>query len=240
MRQPRRRQAASERLHQAQLAAIDGRHEEALREYEWFHRNALKHEPSLYGVRLSFALWYWTELGKVYPKARRSLERIRREKMATLRSGRGSRDLFHDVAAINRALSKHVDTYRVFRWLDARRPRMAARCARVALPALVEARAFKLARRHVPDPESRLAEYAMFLNTRLAEIPGRITRSKTQAPAKRAYLQNYCNDAGLLIGILRGTGERNRARLLRRSALALIDPPSARRFVAERLRDDSR
>ena len=41
-----------ERYQQAQEAARDGRHEEALREYLWFHEHALEHEPAMYEVRL--------------------------------------------------------------------------------------------------------------------------------------------------------------------------------------------
>ena len=117
-----------ERLTKGQQAALEGRHAEALREYEWFHRHALKHRPSLYGVRLSFALTYWTELGKVYPKALRSLERVRRNKMAALRNGRGSRESFHDVASINEHLGKEIDTRRLFSQMAAKRPRMATEC----------------------------------------------------------------------------------------------------------------
>ncbi len=131
---------AHKRLREAQQAAIEGRHAEALRGYEWFHRNALRHQRSLYGVRLSFALWYWVELGKVYPKARRSLERIRRYKTAALRDGRGDRETFHDVVSINDHLDKQRDTYRLFVNLDGKRPALAAKCAGLAMPALVRHR----------------------------------------------------------------------------------------------------
>jgi hypothetical protein len=215
---------------------MEGRHAEALREYEWFHRNALKHRPSLYGVRLSFALRYWTELGKVYPKARESLERIRRRKTAVLRSGRGNPDLFHDVASINKYVNRQHDTYRLFVWLDVKHPRMAAKCVRVALPALVKARDFKLARRHMPDPEVRVARYAEFMNRELPKIRERVRKSGTKAPVKDAYIANYCDDVALLVGILNGAGERRKAALLRKSAVALLNKPLVRRLVAARLR----
>jgi hypothetical protein len=65
------------RLQNAFTAAGEGRHEEALREYIWFHDHALELEPALYGVRLSFALAYWVELAQDYPAARTALEGIR-------------------------------------------------------------------------------------------------------------------------------------------------------------------
>jgi hypothetical protein len=77
------------RLSAGQVAASEGRYEEALREYVWFHDHALEHRQSLYGVRLSFALSYWMDLAKEYPEARRKLREIRDRKAETLASGRG-------------------------------------------------------------------------------------------------------------------------------------------------------
>lgn len=94
------------RLSAGQLAAREGRYEEALREYVWFHDHALDHEQSLYGVRLSFALSYWMDLAKEYPEARKKLEDIRDRKTATLAAGGGDRALFHDVRSINWALGQ--------------------------------------------------------------------------------------------------------------------------------------
>lgn len=213
---------------------MEGRHAEALHGFEWFHRHALEHERSLYGVRLSFALSYWVDLGKVYPKALRSLERMRRGKTAALRKGRGSQDIFHDVAAINRVMNRPGDTYRLFRWLERRRPKLAARCARVALPAIVKVRDFEMARRHV-DPEDRVARYAKFMNRELPRIPEYKRRTGSKAPMRYAYISNYCDDATLLIRILRGVGERTRAARLREAAVALLDSRAARREVVERL-----
>jgi hypothetical protein len=216
------------------LAATEGRHAEALRGFEWFHQNALKHEPGLYGVRLSFALSYWVDLGKVYPKALRSLVRVQRQKTAALRKGGGNRDLFHDVAAINRTMKKDLDTYRLFRWLATKRPKLAKRCARVALPSIVKARDFDLASRYI-DPESRVQKYAEFMNKELQKIPEYKRRTGSKAPMRWAYIANYSDDAALLIRILRGVGERARAARLRQSAVDLLDSRAARRQVAERL-----
>src|SRR4051794_1771272 len=52
----------------------------ALAKYIWFHDNALKSDPSLGGVRLSYALRDWIKLGKQYPEALERLKSIRDEK----------------------------------------------------------------------------------------------------------------------------------------------------------------
>ena len=51
------------------------RYEVALSKTLWFHENALALRPSLSGVRLSFALSYWLELGEVYPPALEEMKR---------------------------------------------------------------------------------------------------------------------------------------------------------------------
>ena len=46
-------------LSRGRAAALEGRHEDALRDFAWFHEHALEHDMAYYGVRLSFALGYW-------------------------------------------------------------------------------------------------------------------------------------------------------------------------------------
>ena len=128
------------RLQRGLESAAAGRYGEALRDYIWFHEHALEHEPSLYGVRLSFALWYWIELGHVYPEARSALKRIRDEKTARLLNGDADRDLFQDVESINERLENDEATYELFAALERANPDFAGACADLAMPAIVEGR----------------------------------------------------------------------------------------------------
>jgi len=50
-------------LARARSYRLSGQFEKALQDHIWFHENALKHKPALYGVRLSFALQEWVNLG---------------------------------------------------------------------------------------------------------------------------------------------------------------------------------
>ena len=213
---------------------MEGRHEEALRGYEWFHRNALKHRPSLYGVRLSFALSYWMELAKKYPPAARSLERIQRDKSSALRNGRGNRETFHDVVSINEYLGKQRETYRLFVHLDKKRPALAAKCAGVAMPAVVRYRDFKLARRHLQDADAALSRDASLFKEGMQWSNRKA--GKMRAASREAHIRIYCKDIALLTAILRGSGERSKAADLRSRALTLVQPASLRRIVAGRLR----
>ena len=99
-----------DRLDRARGAARSGDYEFALREYIWFHDHALEERPSLYGVRLSYALADWIELGENYPPALRALENIADRKTADLLAGAGDRGTFHDVVSINEYLARERNT----------------------------------------------------------------------------------------------------------------------------------
>ena len=148
------------RLQRGQEAAAAGRYEDALRDYIWFHEHALEHEPSLYGVRLSFALWYWMELANEYPEARAALKRIRDEKTTRLLNGDTNRDLFHDVESINERLENEEATYEIFATLEKAKPDFAAVCADLAMSAIVKAEDFEMALRYTPSPGDTLRRYS--------------------------------------------------------------------------------
>ena len=89
-------------LQEARTDAMAKRYEDALAKHLWFHQNALKHEPALYGVRLSFALSYWEKLGNKYPPALASLKAVRDEarQAVTTVKPKEAKELFHDFIAI--------------------------------------------------------------------------------------------------------------------------------------------
>ena len=220
------------RLQRGQEAAAAGRYEDALRDYIWFHEHALEHEPSLYGVRLSFALWYWIELAHVYPQARTALRRIRDEKTARLLNGDAHRDLFHDVESINERLENEEATYELFGALEKARPDFAAACADLAMPAIVMAQDFEMARRYVPSPGDTLRRYSEALNR---DIEGLEREPPSRAPRLEAYVQIYVRRVHLLLKILRGNGENPEADVLRMRALELVESPPVRGAVGEEM-----
>lgn len=71
-------------LDQARQLASEGKFEESLQKHIWIHDHALEVNPAYYGVRLSFALSEWIELGNKYPKALVVLKGIRDEKVYIL------------------------------------------------------------------------------------------------------------------------------------------------------------
>ena len=54
-----------------------GNYEDALQRHLWYHNHALEYDAAQTGVRLSFWLSDWVELGRRYPKARQALLEVR-------------------------------------------------------------------------------------------------------------------------------------------------------------------
>lgn len=101
----------------------------------------------------------------------------------------------------------------------------------IAMPAIVVSRDFRLARRYLPQPDRRVAQLAARLNSDIGALKGETSR----APARHAYIQNYCKEVRMLLAVLRGVGERDRAAEIRRSALDLVNSRSVRRALAAAL-----
>lgn len=228
---------AQDRLHAAKLMALEGRHEEALREFVWFHEHALEESPSLHGVRLSFALGHWAELGKVYPPARQALEAQRDKHLAALLDGSGGKAAFHDIASINDHLGCLDQTYQVFLALLARDPDTAQACSRGAMEAIIAAGDFALAGRFLPDPERVVRRASEFLNW---DVAHRGKRRFTPAPRIKAGIYNYAEEVKQVLTVLTGCGRQEEERRIARLAADLIPATTIRRAVRAALLSGAR
>jgi hypothetical protein len=216
---------AQERLQAARQAAIEGRHEEALEGLLWFHHHALEEDPSLRGVRLSYALSYWSELAKTYPPALQALKDLREQKAQVLLHGEGDRAVFYDVKAIDERLGDSRATYELYLALAAHWPELAAACTQSALPAIAALRDYALADRLRPDPEARIRELAGRLRW---DMQWSKRRRYMRAPARWASIRNYAADIRLQTEISAGIGRPGEARRLAALAVDLIGDPSLR------------
>lgn len=219
---------AQERLDAAHLGTLEGKYAEALAEYIWFHHNALAERPSLYGVRLSFALSHWKELAEVYPPALAAIREVRDSKVKRLTTGELDRELFHDVEAINQHLGRSADTASLFESLDNSYPEFAKTCASLVLEALVEARKFHLAAKYVSNPISQVAKLAERLNHDIARIP---ERPRSKALRYRAYTWNFARNLHTIIAVLAGAGRHAEADECRERAFAILKPWYVRKAV---------
>ena len=219
-------------LNRGKTAAFEGRNEEALRDFLWFHNHALEHDESYYGVRLSFALGHWMELAQVYPPALQALQSVKEQGERALLRGEGGRRLFHEVTSINREMARTGDTYKLFLGLRTDQPSLAKQCADLAVDAVVEARDFKLASECLPHPES----YLLWLSERLNDDLGRQgVPPKTAKRRREAYVSNYCHDVRTTLQILKGLGNSEAAHAALEWAIALVQPRHARAMVCARL-----
>src|SRR2546425_1883216 len=204
-------------LRDAREAAWLGAHSEALEKYLWFHHHALEHSPALAGVRLSYAISEWVELGNAYPPALEALESIQSSNLRLLKEGSCDRLRFHEFASINRYLGRFELTTTLFAELTEHQPEFARICFRDALPALVRTRSFALARRFVSSPNERLddhlAQFATVLNTRQ-----RTDHDDVLIGVFATHLRH-------LLSIFEELGENEEASLLQSKAIeALTDP----------------
>ena len=111
----------------ARQFALEGSYDKALERHLWFHEHALEHEPSFCGVRLSFALGAWMELGRKYPPALAALWAVRDRDSSKLYAGDPSDQLFHDVVALNRTLDYESATFAMFGHFEETDPTLATR-----------------------------------------------------------------------------------------------------------------
>lgn len=217
-----------DRLHAARAVARLGHHAEALKEFIWFHYHALDQQPAMAGIRLSFALDYWMELASVYPPARAALEKIRDEKSTLALTDAGTPEIFSDVVAINKVLGHEERTHRLFAGLDRSNPALADRCLDQALPAVVKAGDFALARKYLPEPENQIRDLSAALNRDVQNLK-RLPR--TLAPLLRVRVRNYVSKTRLLLAVVAGTDQGSELIRLKGLSCDLLQPVSLRAMV---------
>jgi hypothetical protein len=220
-------------LQRAREHTREGRYEDALADFLWFHRNALEHERAYYGVRLSFALAYWKELAEVFPRAGEVLQAVRDEAASELLCGRGeARELFNDAAAIDHQLGRMNDTYKLFAELHGKDLARTSNYADIALPCVVEAGDWHLAMQIMPHPEQYLLGASDQLNENLTMKASSRAAAKVQ---RETFVDIYCEDVRLLLRVLEGVGRSEWASAASVWAVALVRDANFRSMVENEL-----
>jgi len=202
----------------------------ALEKYIWFHNHALHVNQSLAGVRLSYAISEWADLGVVYPPARRALESVRDAKTEALMRGTPDTNLFHDVASINRAFGQTERTRDLFKSIAASDRGVAAKCLHVALESLVHTKEFDLARSFMTDARKEVDQFAIpfrFGSQRTGSVP--------PETVQEALVGVYVKRVGLILRVFAGVGEESEADNLRNYAIERVPDAELRDRVMERL-----
>ncbi len=213
----------SQILDEARDDASAGRHEVALEKHLWFHRHALGLEPSLYGVRLSFALSFWHELGKVYPPALAKLKEAGEAATAAVKAGRSAREAFHDAASIHKQLGEEEKTAALFVWLDQNEPDVAKRVFGLARPALVKDENYKLCGKYLrPVEDFERARASYLQNLKMAEqgLGDRI---------RQFGEKSFETDISMLVALLAVNDRADEAADIAGKALEVRDNPEFRK-----------
>ena len=101
-------------LNDARKARTSNDYSLSLEKYEWFFDNAIKINKSYYGVRLSYCLIEWAELGSQYPAAKAALIK-KKEEAFNLFSESKSITCFHEYESICDALECQNEAVKVFK-----------------------------------------------------------------------------------------------------------------------------
>jgi hypothetical protein len=202
-----------------------GRYEEALQIHLWFHENALRIEPALVGVRASFALSYWVELGKKYPKAMDALREIRDKGLKELEGSSDDSRLLMDVVSINRYLDEPKVTVELLKKLHSERPQFAASVGSFIQDVLVEEGEYKLARKFMRDPVKAL-ESAKARRTLYNDYLG-----EDRTDLRQIHDDMFAREVAPIIKILANTGDIDLARKIQREALKVVDHEEIRKAM---------
>ena len=201
----------------------------ALEKYIWFHDHALNFDRALAGVRLSYAIIEWVDLGKVYPPAREALERVRDTKTESLAQGTHDVMLFHDVASINRSLGEVERTRDLFKVIAGADRDVAEKCFRIALESLVDTKEFALARSFLTNPQKQIEQFAMPFKFRHQSTPS------ISPEAQEAFVSIYVKNVSRILQVFLGVGEVDVANRLRQFALECAADAQLRDTIMQRL-----
>lgn len=220
---------AEEALNAARQLAAEGKYEQALEKQVWFHNHALETRPGYYGVRLSYALSDWIELGKKYPAALSKLKGIRDEKTSRLLAGEKDREIFHDVVSINDHLGESEATVELFKKLEVAHSDFAASVYELADEALVSAREYGLAKKYLGDPIARLES----AKRNYEEGMEHAKTSRHGDASRKAFERIFTGEIVRIITVLDKTGSPEAAREVQSKALAIFETPAIRGAIGK-------
>jgi len=206
-----------------------GKHEEALNRFIWFHKHALEHEPSMYGVRLSFALSYWKNLGDIYPPALKALIKIRDENENLLQQGKGDKHLFHDVISINRTLDQSEKSIDLFERISKIDKKLTNECWGMIKDYILEIKRYDIAQRHIKDVTKEFVgvkeEYDS--NVKLYKDP-----QIGGAEFKRYNENNFIDQVKKLVDLALALKDRKSAMFIRDSAIQVLDDERLKNLIS--------
>lgn len=211
-----------------------GKNQEALERFLWFHDHALEHAPSMYGVRLSFALSYWKQLGVVYPPALTAMKKTRDDKTILLENQKGNPSLFHDIVSLNETLGEDSKTVDLFRKLDQEQKDLATQCWDMAKKAIIKAKAYDLARKYIGNPTREFGKVKAMYDQNTTMYGGK----NFGEPFKAWNENNLVKETLQLIEVAIALDDSKAAKEIQEKALAIVNDYRLRDAIpAEKTKD---
>ncbi len=207
-------------LHDTREMVKQKKYEEALNRCIWFHEHALEHDPGMYGVRLSFALSDWKELGDVYPPAKTALIETRDRKTKLIEEDKGSFYFFADVVALNRILGEAQKTVALFELVDRTQPESAKEYWNVAEDAVISAKRYDLVRKYIGNPVREFLE----VKARYDEEKASYDDPRMGGEHFKAWNEDhFVEESVKLIGVALALDDKKAAQEIQQQALAILD-----------------
>ncbi len=194
-----------------------GQFQQALEKHIWFHEES-KSSPGMGGVRLSYAISAWVELGEQYPPALEALIEIRDKDKAALLSGKGSFQSFHDLSAINQGLSEEADTLQLFLILEKEYPEQAEAYYIVAEDLLIKHKKYDMCAKYIGDP---IIKFEGLRHNRELQLSFAKTNPKMNKPHFLEYAnESYIDGVIKLIEVLVAIEKRDEAKEVQKRAMS--------------------
>ena len=183
-------------LNEAQADTAAGRYRDALAKHIWYRDNALKYQPAQRGVRNSFALMYWGQLGEKYPPALKKLKAIRSDAIKRLQKHDSDNDAittaFITAISINNALNEKGKNVELFKELDANHPAAAKNAYPVAENDLIQAKEYAICG-HYMDPDRTYTRIIRLYN---------MNKDSTSAQLQDFAVKSFSNETARLVAVL--------------------------------------
>jgi hypothetical protein len=205
-----------------------GKHQEALERFVWFHEHALENDPGMYGVRLSFALSYWKSLGDVFPPAQTALVELRDRTLEQVTDKGENVPVFHDLVSLNRTLGEDSKTVELFQTIDQTKPELAKKYWNMAKDAVIAAKRYDLAGKYIGSPTKEFTRIkAMYdLNTTYYDKP-----NFEGAEFKNHNENHFVEESLQLIAIVLARGDPKAAKQVQEKAQAVVDDRRLREAI---------
>lgn len=217
-------------LREARADREAGRFDDALAKHLWFHHHALEIQPSMGGVRLSFALSDWRDLAQRHPAAMTQLVAVRDAGMERMqRHPAAAAAAAFEVLRVDQVLGQSGHVRTLFEWLDQNRPEIADSVFAEALPDLVQERALPLASRYLKDAEEAFAAKRRFY----AEIEKLSSKRPGEDMARQRAQTDHslAREAALLLFVLSQSGRPAEAKALEAQARKVVKAEGSLRMI---------